>query len=245
MARTQKAKSNRSRRQTHKVTKAHSAMTTRRMKALTKEQGEKKAFTGEVAAVLEEFKVVARSRYGNDPIYNRKPDNYCGKGETGGPWTTFWGMHSGGGLKEPYHYIFIEAPEEEAKIIFYNRFGHSPDRVSCTCCGADYSISESKTLAEATAGHRGCKSIVYQVDGIHPYTGEPNTDGPERPRVRGGKVPAPRCVAGEAQGSGHRGLRARHPQGRHQARGTRRDGSQAGLRVAGLEVQPSPRRTHR
>jgi hypothetical protein len=65
-------------------------------------------------------------------------------------------MHSGGGLKEKYHHIFIEAPKAEAKVIFFNRFGHNPERVSCTCCGDDYSISEAPTLAEATAYHRGC-----------------------------------------------------------------------------------------
>lgn len=73
------------------------------------------------------------------------------------PWTQFWDMHSGGGTKEAsYERIYIEAPEEEAKVIFYNRFGHNPDRVSCTCCGSDYSISEYPTLEQATAYHRGC-----------------------------------------------------------------------------------------
>lgn len=73
-------------------------------------------------------------------------------------WTEFWDMHSGGGLKEkPYDYIYIEAPIAEAKVIFYNRFGHSADRVSCTCCGEDYSVSEYLTIEHATAHHRGCK----------------------------------------------------------------------------------------
>jgi hypothetical protein len=70
------------------------------------------------------------------------------------PWTHFWDMYSGGGKKEPWSHIYIEAPEEEAKVIFYNRFGHSPERVSCTCCGGDYSITEYKTLAQATEYHR-------------------------------------------------------------------------------------------
>jgi len=65
-------------------------------------------------------------------------------------------MHSGGGLKEKYCLILIEAPEEEAKIIFYNRFGHNPERVTCTCCGSDYSIDESETLGQATAYDRNC-----------------------------------------------------------------------------------------
>lgn len=71
-------------------------------------------------------------------------------------WTKFMDMYSGGGSKEAREYIYIEAPEEEAKVIFYNRFGHSADRVTCTCCGSDYSVSESETLEEATAYERGC-----------------------------------------------------------------------------------------
>lgn len=70
-------------------------------------------------------------------------------------WTLFWDMHSGGGCKEPpYEKIYIEAPEDEARVIFYNRFSHSPDRVTCTCCGNDYSVSSSETLEEATEFHR-------------------------------------------------------------------------------------------
>lgn len=49
-------------------------------------------------------------------------------------WTQFMDMHSGGGSKEKWENIFIEAPEEEAKI-----------------------ISEFKTLAEATAYARNCE----------------------------------------------------------------------------------------
>jgi len=72
-------------------------------------------------------------------------------------WTQFWDMHSGGGGKEQWTQIFIEASKDEAKVIFYNRFGHNPDRVTCTCCGSDYSITEYETLEQATAYHRGCK----------------------------------------------------------------------------------------
>lgn len=72
----------------------------------------------------------------------------------------FFDMHSGGGCKEPpYEQIYIEAPEEEAKIIFYNKFGHSPDRVSCTCCGEDYAVYEDDTLEESTAFDRHKQSL--------------------------------------------------------------------------------------
>lgn len=76
-------------------------------------------------------------------------------------------MHSGGGTKEPpYEKIYIEAPQEEAKSIFYARFGHSPDRVSCTCCGGDYNIDEDDTFEQASAYHRNCASgYFYEDDG--------------------------------------------------------------------------------
>ena len=71
-------------------------------------------------------------------------------------WTQFWDMHSGGSTKEPpYNKIYIEADKGMACVIFYNRFGHSPHRVTCTCCGEDYSVSSSETLEEETAYHRG------------------------------------------------------------------------------------------
>ena len=73
-------------------------------------------------------------------------------------WTRFMDMYSGGGSKENgYEYIYIEAPREEAQVIFYNRFGHNPNRVSCTCCGEDYSISEEITLERASAYDRNCR----------------------------------------------------------------------------------------
>jgi UDP-N-acetylmuramate-alanine ligase len=74
-------------------------------------------------------------------------------------WTEFWDMHSGGGLKDKWPRIYIEASEEEAKIIFYNRFGHNPDRVSCTCCGADYNIKSNESLAQLTGFHRNCRCL--------------------------------------------------------------------------------------
>lgn len=81
-------------------------------------------------------------------------------------WTQFWDMHSGGSTKEkPYEKIYIEAPKEEAKIIFYNRFGHNPERVTCTCCGADYSISEEETLGQLTGFHRGCDYAYFDSKG--------------------------------------------------------------------------------
>ena len=71
-------------------------------------------------------------------------------------WTCFSDMHSGGGLKEKRDFIFIEAPENEAKVIFYNRFGHNPERVSCTCCGDDYSISSGPSFLQVSGFYRGC-----------------------------------------------------------------------------------------
>lgn len=79
-------------------------------------------------------------------------------------WTQFWDMHSGGPLKEKWQFIYIEAPKEEAKIIFYNRFGHNPERVTCTCCGEDYSISESKWFSQISGFHRNCRNLVTPRD---------------------------------------------------------------------------------
>lgn len=78
-------------------------------------------------------------------------------------WTHFWDMHSGGRTKividdVEYNHVFIEAAEPEARIIFYHRFGHSADRVSCTCCGEDYSVNEGDSLQQLSGYHRGCQS---------------------------------------------------------------------------------------
>ena len=75
-------------------------------------------------------------------------------------WTHFYDMHSGGGMKEePYEHIYIEQALEKAVTVFYNKFGHNPYRVSCTCCGKDYSVSESKTIEEATEYQRKNLSV--------------------------------------------------------------------------------------
>lgn len=76
--------------------------------------------------------------------------------KTRGPWTQFMDMHSGGSLKLKHQYIYIQAPEAEAEIIFYKKFGRNPNRVTCTCCGEDYSTTESKDLYQATAHERNC-----------------------------------------------------------------------------------------
>jgi hypothetical protein len=80
-------------------------------------------------------------------------------------WTKFMDMHSGGDQKEDQQYIYIEAPESEAKVIFYNRFGHNPERVTCTCCGNDYSISEEEDLHQLTGYDRGCAWGYFLIDG--------------------------------------------------------------------------------
>ncbi len=71
-------------------------------------------------------------------------------------WTRFFDMASGGKEKEDYHSIYIEASKETAKSIFMQRFGHDPDRITCFCCGNDYSITEG-TLEDLTACDRGCE----------------------------------------------------------------------------------------
>jgi hypothetical protein len=114
---------------------------------------------------------------------------YCGNVEKVDKWTEFWDMHSGGSQKEDFARCYIQAPEEEACRIFYARFGHNPLRVTCTCCGEDYSISESDSLEEATAYPRDCRYAQRQEeDKAGPYKGrkryygfylEPGEDPPE------------------------------------------------------------------
>lgn len=68
--------------------------------------------------------------------------------------TLFWDTHSHGTQKEKWSKIYIEAPEDIARKVFFAKFQHNADRVSCTCCGPDYSVSEDDTFAEASAYHR-------------------------------------------------------------------------------------------
>lgn len=75
-------------------------------------------------------------------------------------WTQFHDMHSGGGQKLQWAHIYIEAPEKEAAIIFQNAFGRNPHRVTCTCCGADYSLTESESLAQASGYERNCRTLA-------------------------------------------------------------------------------------
>lgn len=87
-------------------------------------------------------------------------------------WIQFMDMNSGGGRKEPHCYIYIEAKDEkEATVIFYNRFGHNPNRVTCTCCGEDYSITEYESLEAATGYERNDYIAAYgeDYDGSGPY----------------------------------------------------------------------------
>mgnify|MGYP001590500138 CR=1 FL=1 len=75
-------------------------------------------------------------------------------------WTLFWDMHSGGDQKEKWSHIYIEAPQDEAESVFYRRFGHNPNRVTCTCCGPDYSIKEEESLEQLSGFSRNCIHIV-------------------------------------------------------------------------------------
>lgn len=114
-------------------------------------------------------------------------------------WTQFWDMHSGGGAKlwrqtdgrvsaeggmfyradaaKPVEKIYIEASEKEAVRVFYNRFRRNPHRVTCTCCGDDYSVSEGESLEQLTAYHRGCafKTVKGEDGGGH-YAESPSKD---------------------------------------------------------------------
>ena len=81
-------------------------------------------------------------------------------------WTHFWDMHSGGGKKESFEHCFIEANKAKAVAIFTSRFGHSPNRISCDCCGEDYSTEEGETLIELTGYHHGCARVTVSAKGV-------------------------------------------------------------------------------
>lgn len=103
-------------------------------------------------------------------------------------WTTFMDMHSGGNTKEPpYETIYIEAPEKEACLIFYNRFSHNPWRVTCTCCGEDYSIVEYPTLEKATKYLRKKDASVEEFEAMPEVLAI--HDGDIRPEERLGELP--------------------------------------------------------
>jgi hypothetical protein len=80
------------------------------------------------------------------------------------PWTHFFDMSSGGREKEVWKHIYVELPEPEARRWFFNRFGHSADRVTCTCCGEDYSVTESEDLLQATGYERGLRFATSKKD---------------------------------------------------------------------------------
>ena len=83
-------------------------------------------------------------------------------------WTEFWDMYSGGQSKLQWEEIYIEAPEEEARTIFENRFKIDPDNTTCECCGPDYVVEESPTLKQASGRHRDAPCTETKRD---PKTG--------------------------------------------------------------------------
>lgn len=69
-------------------------------------------------------------------------------------WTQFMDMHSGGGKKTEYEYIYIETDEDTATTVFCNLFGQHPCSVACACCGSNFSVTGYDTLEEATIYER-------------------------------------------------------------------------------------------
>lgn len=76
-------------------------------------------------------------------------------------WTLFTDLLSDRGRKTDFDDIIIEAPIEEAKRIFWEKFGFMADKISCECCGEDFDISE---IADISA-YQG-KSGVLIVERI-------------------------------------------------------------------------------
>lgn len=86
-------------------------------------------------------------------------------------------MHSGGGQKLDFSILYIEAPEDEAIGVFYNRFGRNPHRVTCTCCGPDYSVREVDDEPSEFADAYGTVAVIEAKD-IEPY--ERNMEPPRQ-----------------------------------------------------------------
>lgn len=75
-------------------------------------------------------------------------------------------MSSGGDQKLAWSHIYIEAPEDEAKVIFERLFDRDPENITCQCCGPDYSINEETDLYEGTAYERGCAFVYFDSSGL-------------------------------------------------------------------------------
>jgi hypothetical protein len=79
-------------------------------------------------------------------------------------WTRFEDSYSGGNIKitmdgVDVEFIYIEAPEKEARAIFDRAFAdHDVFSYgeSCDCCTPDFHVETFETLDGATASERGC-----------------------------------------------------------------------------------------
>lgn len=117
-------------------------------------------------------------------------------------WTRFYDASSGGYQKLRWKVIYIEAPEEEAKLIFYNKFRRNPDRVTCTCCGEDYSVIEDQTLWESVDFDLQVRKKCGVEVTLHQFLCLPDVlvihAAEIKPEWRQGKIPAEGFVwAGE------------------------------------------------
>ncbi len=77
-------------------------------------------------------------------------------------WTKFMDMHSGGGTKTEYEYIYIEADEDSAVNVFCNMFDEHPYSVACGCCGSNFSVSTYESLEEATSYERKYNNLSVE-----------------------------------------------------------------------------------
>lgn len=71
-------------------------------------------------------------------------------------WTEFMDMCSGGDQKQAFAYLYIEAGKHDAMRVFRNRFGRDPNRITCHCCGEDYTIECHPDLLQLTGYDREC-----------------------------------------------------------------------------------------
>jgi hypothetical protein len=77
-------------------------------------------------------------------------------------WTMFMDMHSGGGQKTKYEYVYIKGTEEEAKRTFEKVLGRDPDHASCPCCGSDFGAIEYTSLTTAAKDNKLPRETVQE-----------------------------------------------------------------------------------
>lgn len=63
-------------------------------------------------------------------------------------YTLFYDLSSGGYQKEGFQKLAVNLSMDKAEKWFEETYGHDPYRMTCDCCGPDYSVYEFDSLEE-------------------------------------------------------------------------------------------------